>query len=303
MHQQLLKASILNNQAVDLLNEGRCVDAVKRLTASLHIVKNLMCTSSFLDEDVNQGNDVLDSQGEIQYPRKRNNNVVFCAPHDRFRCRQLSSQGESSLGLSQENTTTPQHEHHKDLPSQDVTMDEHSFDPHCCDLDHPLEIFIYDSPLQICPSALAYREIRPELLSEFSVALMFNLALCHHLRAIQVDKSPKTSVEEESAKLIFQQAVCLYELSYEVQMQEDVELSVESTMAIVNNLGHIHQRLGNPEKASKCFMHLLSTFLFIQSSSVGCEVDDDVELSESSREGFLRSVSSIILSQKVAPAA
>jgi hypothetical protein len=50
-------------------------------------------------------------------------------------------------------------------------------------------------------------------------------------------------------------------------------------------------------------MHLLSTFLFIQSSSIGCEMDEDIELSESSREGFLRSVSSIILSQKVAPAA
>lgn len=301
MYQQLLKAAFLNNQAVELLNEGNCVDAVKRLTASLHIVKNLMCTSSFMDDDSIQDNGTQ-SQDGVQYPRKRNNNVVFCVPQDRFGCRQTSTHGESSHGLNQDTSTMPQHEQQSDLPIKDVTMDHYPIDQHS-DLDQLPETFIYDSPLQIWTSALAIREIRPELLSEFSVALMFNLALCHHLRAMQVDQSPNTSVDDDAVKLIFEQAICLYELSYEVQMQEDVELSVECTMAIVNNLGHIHQRLGNPEKASKCFMHLLSTFLFLQSSSVGCEVDEDVELSESSREGFLRSVSSIILSQKVAPAA
>jgi hypothetical protein len=119
---------------------------------------------------------------------------------------------------------------------------------------------------------------------------MFNLALAHHLSALYgpVNRCACT----------LEQAIDLYELAYTVQMQEDAKLSIEFTMAIINNLGHIHRLLGDEDKGSQCFRHLLSTIFFLRSygerhiNSVCCHTDT-----------FVYSVSYLILRKTVAAAA
>eukprot|EP00339_Tiarina_fusa_P006481 CAMPEP_0117034960 /NCGR_PEP_ID=MMETSP0472-20121206/24860_1 /TAXON_ID=693140 ORGANISM="Tiarina fusus, Strain LIS" /NCGR_SAMPLE_ID=MMETSP0472 /ASSEMBLY_ACC=CAM_ASM_000603 /LENGTH=259 /DNA_ID=CAMNT_0004744291 /DNA_START=63 /DNA_END=842 /DNA_ORIENTATION=- len=151
--------------------------------------------------------------------------------------------------------------------------------------------FVYTTPLQITETAqFSSREATVGV----SVAIMFNLALSHHLRALHQYDEESTL---QTRHFVLQQAIALYEVAYTILMQEGVDvLSVESTLAIINNLGQIHQAMRNQEKASRCFRHLLSTIVFVQSYGGGQE---EVE----STEVFVQSVSHLILRELVAPAA
>jgi hypothetical protein len=143
--------------------------------------------------------------------------------------------------------------------------------------------FVYKTPLQLSESA-TIADYTSSV--EISIALMFNLALSHHLHALRYD-------DARNQEYVLHQAMQLYELAHTVQMQEDIELSVECTMAITNNLGQIHHLLGDQEMSSQCFRHLLSTILFLQSYGE----------STYQTEGFVQSVSHLILKRYVAAAA
>jgi hypothetical protein len=143
--------------------------------------------------------------------------------------------------------------------------------------------FVYKTPLQLSESA-TNADYTSSV--EVSIALMFNLALSHHLHALRYD-------DARNREDVLYQAIQLYELAYTLQMQEDVELSVECTMAITNNLGQIHHLLGDQEKSSQCFRHLLSTILFLHSYGE----------SKYQTKGFVQNVSHLILKKSVAPAA
>jgi tetratricopeptide (TPR) repeat protein len=108
-----------------------------------------------------------------------------------------------------------------------------------------------------------------------SVMIIFNLALAHQLSAVGSDK--KQSKLRKAAKL--------YELSFNLQRDENFENNVVFTMATVNNMGLIYHKLNDGETANKCFEHLLSTLMFLIDCGDGgvCELD-----------GFLRNVSNVI---------
>jgi tetratricopeptide (TPR) repeat protein len=146
---------------------------------------------------------------------------------------------------------------------------------------------LYMFPLDLSESA-EYQHYDPTV--EASIAIMFNLALAHHLSALYGPFN--------RCACTLEQAIDLYELAYTVQMQEDAKLSIELTMAIINNLGHIHRLLGDEDKGGQCFRHLLSTIFFFRSygerhiNSVCCHTDT-----------FVYSVSYLILRKTVAGAA
>ena len=103
----------------------------------------------------------------------------------------------------------------------------------------------------------AGKDERPtlKLYNRFSFAIMFNLALAHHLSWME---SPGAS---RLGKL--RKALRLYEYAYSIQMQEDVQLQITYTLGMVNNLGHIQEHLGEVQKAHQCFQHLLSTLMYV----------------------------------------
>jgi tetratricopeptide (TPR) repeat protein len=146
---------------------------------------------------------------------------------------------------------------------------------------------LYMFPLYLSESA-EYQRYEPTV--EASIAIMFNLALAHHLIALYGPFNRYVCTLE--------QAIDLYELAYTVQMNEDAKLSIEFSMAIINNLGHIHRLLGDEDRGSQCFRHLLSTIFFFRSygerhvNSDCCHTDT-----------FVYSVSHLILQKAVAAAA
>jgi tetratricopeptide (TPR) repeat protein len=121
---------------------------------------------------------------------------------------------------------------------------------------------------------------------KLSFVHLYNLALSHHLCALQAtDPEP-----------FLRKALALYELAYTIHVSEDIEITILQSMAIVNNIGHLHQQLNNIDKSRECFEHLLSTLMFVKDTSCG---EQDHQL-----DGFLSNVLLLMLNNCTpAPAA
>jgi tetratricopeptide (TPR) repeat protein len=136
-------------------------------------------------------------------------------------------------------------------------------------------LFIFKSPIFIPAHATDLASFNYYVKSSF--ILLYNLALSHHLSALESNNSRKR----------LRKALSLYELAYTLQMTENVQLTVLQTMAIVNNLGQIHTALENEAKSKQCFQHLLSTIVFLND----CGERESVE----QMDGFVSNVMPLIL--------
>lgn len=160
---------------------------------------------------------------------------------------------------------------------QHLTFKEES----ACDADLP---FVFSQPILIPTTATELTAFKHFI--KMSFVLLYNLALTHHLSALEGPVSMKK----------LRKALSLYELAYTVQVTEDIQLTVMQTMAIVNNLGQIHVAMSNSDKADQCFQHLLSTLMYLS--------DCDDRQSIEQIDGFMSSVMPLILGgSKLAPAA
>jgi hypothetical protein len=121
-----------------------------------------------------------------------------------------------------------------------------------------------------------------------SYVVLYNLALAHHLRAMQ-------ELDPRSLLFRLQKALTLYEHAHQVLMNHEIEVTLMHTMAITSNLGHIQHVLGNESKASMCFQHLLSTILYVVDCGEGQKLQ--------SLDGFFRNVMNLVAKETLAPAA
>jgi tetratricopeptide (TPR) repeat protein len=127
-----------------------------------------------------------------------------------------------------------------------------------------------------------------------SIATVFNLALAHHLRAMEL-KDDDAAVQHKQIQL--KRAVLLYELAYKLEM-EGISGSGPSAvfvMATLNNLGQIHKILRERDTACQCFQSLLSTLMFA--------VDTGGVLPVSDLDGFFRNIAFLIFQSPAAGAA
>ena len=119
-------------------------------------------------------------------------------------------------------------------------------------------------------------------------AMLYNLALAHHLRASAADNN-------EFRTECLHNALTLYESAYHVLRNQKLQLPLFHSMAIASNLGHIHHALGNKTNAHICYQHLLSTIIFVVDSGEGEKVKH--------LDGFFRNVMPLIAKVSSAPAA
>jgi hypothetical protein len=138
------------------------------------------------------------------------------------------------------------------------------------------EGFVFKEPIMILPQPLDIPGY--SYFVKLSFIQLYNLALSHHLCALQ----------KPNQEPFLRKALSLYELAYTIHVSEDVELSILQSMAIVNNLGFLHRRLDNEEKANQCFDNLLTTLMFVKD----CGEQDNRQM----LDGFLSNVMSLILS-------
>ena len=120
------------------------------------------------------------------------------------------------------------------------------------------EYFIYQQPIRIPISEADEKYLREygfpahfqSRATTVSTAVIFNLALCHHLTALTRNNMP-----------MLQKAAKLYELASELRPHNDS--CTIFLLATINNLGQIHQILKDASKSEQCFRHLLMALMFL----------------------------------------
>mmetsp|Transcript_24119 Transcript_24119/g.44838 ORF Transcript_24119/g.44838 Transcript_24119/m.44838 type:complete len:232 (+) Transcript_24119:226-921(+) len=122
-----------------------------------------------------------------------------------------------------------------------------------------------------------------------SCMIIFNFALACQLSA-------SSSAGEEVVIANLNKAIKLYQLSFNLQRNANMDGNVLFSLAVVNNLGICHRQLHNQEDSGKCFEYVLSTLMFLT---------DCGEVSELYKylDGFFFNVAHLISQPTVAPAA
>jgi hypothetical protein len=118
-----------------------------------------------------------------------------------------------------------------------------------------------------------------------SCMIIFNLAMAYHLHGAE-------DPQENVGSLV--RSLKLYELSFNLQREEQFENNVLFTLSVVNNLGLVHRLLQDDESATKCFEHVLSTLMYLT---------DCGEASKAQLQGFFVNLTDVISQSCVAPAA
>ena len=151
--------------------------------------------------------------------------------------------------------------------------------------------FVYRHPISI-PSSQFHALIPDENDCKvvISLSIIFNLALAHHLRAIE-------EVDASSNHQELSRAMRLYELAYKLQAHGDTGSGISTLyiMSTLNNLGQIHKALNEADTASKCFENLLSAMMFT--------VHTGGTLPEQALDGFMRNMTQSVLRTPCAGAA
>jgi tetratricopeptide (TPR) repeat protein len=112
-----------------------------------------------------------------------------------------------------------------------------------------VEGYTFTSPMYISAHQQDMQSFRDNV--KLSFVILYNIALAHHLIAIQ----------DANCKGKFLKAKSLYELVCSIQINEELAISPLQSMAISNNLGQIHLSLGDEVKSRSCFEQLLSTII------------------------------------------
>lgn len=148
------------------------------------------------------------------------------------------------------------------------------------------ELFLFQKALVVDYDNSSAALVHFNSLVKLSSISLYNLALSYHLGALEMKTSRK----------MFRKALTFYELAHSIQTPEELDLGVLLTLAIVNNIGHIHSVLNNKAKANQCFQHLLSTIMYV----TDCGEGESVPMFD----GFFSNVMGTVLKQEPsAPAA
>jgi hypothetical protein len=128
--------------------------------------------------------------------------------------------------------------------------------------------FIYRYPIR-CPFQESQFEncVLLDLDVTLSAAIIFNLALAHHLYATERERSSESDPSLNVTML--EKSVRLYEFAHHLlTRQQGLDLDIVFLMATINNLGHAHKALNaSSPKAQNCFQQLMSVLMLLTDGS------------------------------------
>jgi len=136
----------------------------------------------------------------------------------------------------------------------------------------------------------------PDFFSKFLMIVMFNLALTLHLHAQSLLVHNNTATKE--VRKLFVRSRKLYELAFEMHLDETCDVELLFTLALINNLGLVYHTLNETARSQKCFKNMFSTMMYLM----------DINESQSIKEwdGLLSNVMDLLLKHSyevTAPAA
>jgi hypothetical protein len=126
-------------------------------------------------------------------------------------------------------------------------------------------------------------------IAQFTFHIMFNLALAHHLKALQGDEKDQSKALPVSKRL--------YELTFQMQAQEP-QSNLVLMAALLNNLSLVHKDLNNQHEAEQCQQLLLSALLLVvDMGGAGRVVVETGSSSQTDLEGFMGNVVHLIIAE------
>jgi hypothetical protein len=125
-------------------------------------------------------------------------------------------------------------------------------------------------------------------------AIVYNLALCHHLQAVLITNGPLP----QSPDRHLQRAILLYKQA-EKLMNHNHSLDVLHSVVIANNMGHVYHCLSDELYANRCFYRLVKAFAQLR-ESMQADPEAAGELQKGTLDGFLSNILSILA---ISPAA
>jgi tetratricopeptide (TPR) repeat protein len=153
--------------------------------------------------------------------------------------------------------------------------------------------FIYRRPIYSLhttkSSMVGGGQVPPGKLLSFTFTITFNLALAHHLSALQ---------NQEVCQQRLEKALLLYGIAHRFQLKKRI-YSPRAIMIIANNAGEIYRLEKNYSKHIACMQQLLSTMMYF---FVINNCDNDTAR-PTELEGFFRNTSQLILHKHCADAA
>lgn len=150
--------------------------------------------------------------------------------------------------------------------------------------------FLYRHPHRLSLIELSYVSHDDAALT-VSSTLIFNMALTHHLIAVDTEHACK---KRSTKRLLV--SLKLYGLCFQMHTKMTTDmLSMNYALAVINNCGLIHDVLGRPDKAEKFYSHLL-LFLMMM-------IEGEGAIAVVGFEGFLHNAFRLILNDGAAAAA
>ncbi|CAJ1954852.1 unnamed protein product [Cylindrotheca closterium] len=114
--------------------------------------------------------------------------------------------------------------------------------------------FVYRTGIRM-PSSVAFDKDRDRLMSSI---FLFNLGLAHQLRAEAITKNA------EQQHTLYAKALKIYGLAFKMQERGGYfNSNFHFIMAILNNIGVIHERMGSLILAKQCFGKLMSVLMLL----------------------------------------
>mmetsp|Transcript_630 Transcript_630/g.1396 ORF Transcript_630/g.1396 Transcript_630/m.1396 type:complete len:276 (+) Transcript_630:141-968(+) len=181
------------------------------------------------------------------------------------------------------------------------THNRESFEESChdnrCDFvfgpQHQHQVTIFRDPIIVRGDNFR-AQLDGQLCEELSYVAIYNLALSHHLKSVELELSSKQNLK----RAYLHKALSLYEHSHQILTKQTINVGVPviHSMALVSNLGQIHHTLGDHYKAEMCLQYLLSTIMYV----IDC---GKVNTLGNSIDGFFNMILPLISQDDPAPAA
>jgi len=154
--------------------------------------------------------------------------------------------------------------------------------------------FVFRDPVEIPPESVPSNisgetngGYSSELFSKFLMIVMYNLALTLHLHAESLSscssssandgnhpKQPNMSIADSGdnanqikAKKLFLRSRKLYELAFEMHLDESCDINLLFTLALINNLGLVYDIMGQKQRSKTCFKNMFSAMMYLMDSN------------------------------------
>ena len=285
----LVRAAFYNNDGIQMMNKGNYRDAIAAFTLGLEILRGNNGTSASAVAATGRNpyyfGDCCPSEqqaiDEISQPYYSCNDATTSADTrdgTRYSRDNISSSCHGSLRTT--SSSFQQQQYHPFILQQSLTANTSN----TSDDDHTN--FIFRDAIEIPIQSMIRSRLNDKMVMKLSIVVLYNLGLSFHLSAMETNSLDKVL-----------RAKMLYEMAFEMHMEEGCDVTLLYTLALMNNLGLIYHVLGECQRSQHCFQSMLSTMMFL------LEADDARKIKQ--WDGLLSNVLSYVYhdSKVAAPAA